>query len=336
MVVQINPASRDVVVLPPTTGVEIVREGPQGIPGEKGDVGPRGPAGDLTAEVADLRYEKRLAVQAHEAKADPHPQYLTEAEGDARFVNASGDTMTGRLTVTASANDTLVVKGTGSGGPLMIDAAAGSMGSVVWWRAGSARWYMGMATADDSFRLYKYANGGTAGTALFFNSETGAVSINTPLTVPAPTAALQAAQVTAIDATTGRLAIGGIEMGDTGWRDAISLLGNGWTATQIRMRRVGASIHIWAIGLNKANATNDAFLLFGGSAGYRPDNINGLPLTGPGTTNTTNTVVDTYAWAGDRICLRRARIPTGETASVWITYTARDPWPISLPGTPAT
>jgi hypothetical protein len=38
------------------------------------------------------------------------------------------------------------------------------------------------------------------------------------VTVPAATAATQAAQVSAIDAATGRLAIGGIEMGSTGWR----------------------------------------------------------------------------------------------------------------------
>ncbi len=37
------------------------------------------------------------------------------------------------------------------------------------------------------------------------------------------------AQVTAIAPPPGRLAIGGIEVGDTGWRNISSLLGGGWT-----------------------------------------------------------------------------------------------------------
>lgn len=41
-------------------------------------------------------------VAAHEAAADPHPQYLTEAEGDALYVNVSGDTITGNLTISGN------------------------------------------------------------------------------------------------------------------------------------------------------------------------------------------------------------------------------------------
>ena len=48
---------------------------------------------------------------------------------------------------------------------------------------------------------------------------------NTSVSVPAATAATHAAQVSARDATYGQLAIGGVEMGDTGWRTVAS-----WTA----------------------------------------------------------------------------------------------------------
>ena len=48
--------------------------GPQGEPGPQGATGPQGPAGSD----AD--------VTAHEAAPDPHPQYLTQTEGDGRYL----------------------------------------------------------------------------------------------------------------------------------------------------------------------------------------------------------------------------------------------------------
>jgi hypothetical protein len=70
-----------------------------------------------------------------------------------------------------------------------------------------------------------------------------------PLIIPAITAAGQAAQVTAFDAAVGQLAIGGVEMGDTGWRDVSSLLRTGLAKMTgsspgvARMRRLGNVIH---------------------------------------------------------------------------------------------
>lgn len=54
--------------------------------------------GALTQTDADARYATPTssttaatdAVAAHEAKADPHPQYLTPAEGDARYAPTGG------------------------------------------------------------------------------------------------------------------------------------------------------------------------------------------------------------------------------------------------------
>lgn len=46
----------------------------------------------------DTEEAARIAADAaHEAAGDPHPQYLTPAEGDAAYVNITGDTMTGQL-----------------------------------------------------------------------------------------------------------------------------------------------------------------------------------------------------------------------------------------------
>lgn len=55
---------------------------------------------------------------AHVAAADPHPIYLTQTEGDGRYVNITGDTMTGALTVNADL--------TVAGSTIDIAGAAGS------------------------------------------------------------------------------------------------------------------------------------------------------------------------------------------------------------------
>jgi hypothetical protein len=80
--------------------------------------------------------------------------------------------------------------------------------------------------------------------------QTGTVNLTTAtaVTVPAITAANQAARVTAFDAATGRLAIGGIEMGDTGWRRIDAWLGPNWIADTIgtagfQVRRIGNVVH---------------------------------------------------------------------------------------------
>jgi hypothetical protein len=51
-------------------------QGPQGVPGPTGPTGPQGPQG-VPGSDAD--------VSAHESASDPHPQYLTDERGDARY-----------------------------------------------------------------------------------------------------------------------------------------------------------------------------------------------------------------------------------------------------------
>lgn len=50
--------------------------------------------------------------------------------------------------------------------------------------------------------------------------------------------------------------------GDTGWRDIAGLLINGWTANanQVLLRRHGATVMLKLIGIDRTNATSDAFL----------------------------------------------------------------------------
>jgi hypothetical protein len=78
--------------------------------------------------------------------------------------------------------------------------------------------------------------------------------------VPAATAATHAAQVTAMDATTGRLAIGGREIGDTGWRQASDFLTAAWepvsaNETFVAIRRTGDLVHIRLIIENVSGVT---------------------------------------------------------------------------------
>jgi len=71
---------------------------------------------------------------------------------------------------------------------------------------------------------------------------TGATSVSVPAVADGATEA--AAQVTARDSGTGQLAIAGIELGDTGWRDVTSLLTNGFVMASgsFLIRRVGNTV----------------------------------------------------------------------------------------------
>jgi hypothetical protein len=84
--------------------------------------------------------------------------------------------------------------------------------------------------------------------------------------VPAGDAANEAAQITAYDAATGRIAIGAVEMGNTGWRTILqwdasgvfsvgsAFSGTGWeprtgVAGYVRLRRTGSIVTIAYVGV---------------------------------------------------------------------------------------
>ena len=117
--------------------------------------------------------------------------------------------------------------------------------------------------------------------------------------VPTANAAGEAAQVTAIDPTTGRLAIGGIEMGDTGWRDIKSTLTNGWVAGAFAIRRVGCTIWVRMQSVSAAAATSNSIILL--PVGFRTSGVwvvNHLP---PSASNAT--LIPSYWKNGNELTL---------------------------------
>ena len=95
---------------------------------------------------------------------------------------------------------------------------------------------------------------------------------NTSVSVPAATAATHAAQVSARDATYGQLAIGGVEMGDTGWRDVTADAAAALTAGTIRMKRHGNTVHVSLLGTKMAVNTTYYTL----PTGFGIDNYSGM------------------------------------------------------------
>lgn len=167
---------------------------------------------------------------------------------------------------------------------------------------------------------------------------TGATSVD----VPAISGTSQAAQVTAYDATTGRLAIGGHEIGDTGWREITSWdsggvvtgtpLGSGaaptpGTSGSVQIRRVGNLVHYLVTGVTFTGPQ-----CFTNPTNFFPDLNPAYPVAG-GAVSTANTLFtmscrstasrwDQYGGNG------------AHTRLAW-SYPCTQAWPSSLPGTAA-
>ena len=142
--------------------------------------------------------------------------------------------------------------------------------------------------------------------------------------VPAATAATHAAQVSAIDATTGRLAIGGREIGDTGWRNVSADLINGWTGT-LYLRRTGYVVKLWAqSALDGTSATDNNFYALPGE--FRPGGYEYM-ATPTGLAAWSRT----YVGAVSGLC-GSAHRNTG--LAVNHTFMTVASWPATLPGTP--
>ena len=121
---------------------------------------------------------------------DDHPQYHTDARGDARYtrlapatlgVNATADT-TNRLTVGSAAS---LFNHTGTGGhQIKVNkAAAGDTASFLFQTGFSGRAEIG-TTGDDDFHFKVSANGSVWKQAIVVDRSTGAVSLpNTPRTM---------------------------------------------------------------------------------------------------------------------------------------------------------
>lgn len=146
--------------------------------------------------------------------------------------------------------------------------------------------------------------------------------------VPAATAATHAAQVSAIDATTGRLAIGGVEIGNTGWRDISASFVNGWAlgAGRFLIRRVG--LHVQCYFENYAldgNIATDTLILTL-PAGFRCVNQRFAVVK-----LSANTVYELAVYSSGDVRLNTfgAGVYTATTPGPWATF---EGWPSSLPG----
>jgi hypothetical protein len=157
------------------------------------------------------------------------------------------------------------------------------------------------------------------------------------VTVPAATAATHAAQVSAIDAATGRLAIGGKEIGDTGWRNVSSLLLNGWTQSGgvVLLRRQGRRVTLWIAGtsnqgIDASAATSNVFLRSpsGFSLGTSPTNARYYFMDVDGVLVKTYTANDDLGASGFGTAVKVQTM--GEQ-----TWHTADAWPSTLPGTAA-
>lgn len=297
------------------------KEGPRGPEGPQGEIGPVGPPGEKgdkgdTGEVSRAELDADLALKADlasptftgnvvvpDANADGEAIAYDQANwqlGEGRVYAASFPGITFRDTDLADDQKTSIYVGsTGIFNIAQVSTSGGTKIPVQIGTAGSVN--MAAATA---------------------------------VSVPTISGANQAAQVTAYDATTGRLAIGGREIGDTGWRD-LTLL-SGWTG-KVWVRRIGGVIDFRFESLN-GQASSDT-LLWTIPYGFRPQV--GIPTTGvrasallaDSLSDPAATRKGIGAYGSSGASLRGDQ--TLAAGMGQLTYTTMNPWPTSLPGTAA-
>lgn len=176
------------------------------------------------------------------------------------------------------------------------------------------------------------------------------VGSGSSLTIPAATAATHAAQVSAIDAATGRLAIGGREIGDTGWRDITSFIHAGVlhasNAGKLLVKRNGDMVTLFTFNLWLAAGTGLVNLLDGTPGHLIPT---GFQVSGQGAFQLlhsfrSNSGVEVsnfsiysgaaLAWVSETILTSGTTTSTRPPISLMgqVTYLTSDVWPASLPG----
>lgn len=182
----------------------------------------------------------------HAARKD----YVDTADG-LRVLKA-GDAMTGDLSIGKS-SPTLNLNATGTNDTAYLRLLDG----------GVIRWTLYRDGGNGHLAISQHdAVGSPTAYPLVINSVTGAVDLTgaASVTVPAISGVNQAARVTAYDAATGRLAIGGHEVGNTGRRNITALLVNGWTASAVIIQRIGNRVSIELNNLSGAAATGQTIL----------------------------------------------------------------------------
>lgn len=234
------------------------------------------------------------------------------------FVSTTGDQMTGPLSIKSGGaklelwQSTTVDADTGRWQMVVDDVGADHAGRVIF-----------RLQADDGNRI---------GEPIVVHADGSIVLGATPnplatpaVYVPAATGAGQAAQVTAFDAATGRLAVGGHEVGDTGPRDLRSTLQNGWSALTFSARRIGPVVHVLVRGLTDGtvNSCHDFSVI-------------GSPASGSIFTMADATNVGPVVELNRVLVQGSGQFTASAAATVEMygamTWTTSDPWPAVLPG----
>lgn len=152
------------------------------------------------------------------------------------------------------------------------------------------------------------------------------VTLNSTLAT-VQTTADAAAPITAEDAPSGQLQIGGIEMGDTGWRDVSADLENGWSGDNFYIRRIGPVVHVKG-NISPTSATDATF--YTPSTGFGHTDVPGEQSYFPAM-ETTSIRQGSVGVNGIRVSAQ------GDASNQTFTfqYVTDDAWPTTLPGVAA-
>jgi hypothetical protein len=180
----------------------------------------------------------------------------------------------------------------------------------------------------------------SAGTSL--RVDVDGAEFTVPVTIPAATAATHAAQVSAIDAATGRLAIGGRRgLNDTGWRNITSLCAN-VDAGNVYIRRRGDDVELSLRDVS-FNAAPDSLSLCAAITGFTADIRSSIHFAYGDRIRSTNTsakeicVQQTSGNVLQVLTAPNATVGTAsDTYSGSVRYTAGTSSPTVLPGTQVT
>lgn len=280
------------------------------------NAGPQGPAGPI-GEVSDAELTAGLATK----------------------VSKAGDTMTGNLNLIGS-TPRLDVVGTNAADVWLTDSGSTE----------NQRKYL--IRVDTNALQIRGLTDAAANTYSFvvFRSGTGQsdFSGSSSVRVPAISGANQAAQVTAYDAATGRLAIGGHEIGDTGWRRITS-----WDAAGVvigealgslfspvagqagfaDIRRIGDVCYLRLMRLNKTHSARiQLWNTFTLPNGFRHlSAYDSGPWVAVDALTVANSWAVSFAGSNTRLDIMGPIFSMGG-ATLTLSWPAQEVWPTSLPG----
>ncbi|WNN94525.1 minor tail protein [Arthrobacter phage Lewando] len=303
-----NKAEVRITGTPPNYGLDFY------IPrGERGEIGPQGPIGptnptNLTVGVVETGPETAGATG---------PQGLKGDKGDPGGIVLGTSLGTADLNTILSAG----VYRQGSSVPANCNYPTAELGVLVVQQPSANPWLI---------QEYQPAGGiaGKQGQAFYRRTYVGTTW-----------SSWKAYNASRVDQTAGRVIYEWDDLnqreqltyGDTGWR--LLTPQNGWTASQVQLRRVGQTVHLLALQINGSAATTDAVtevLPIGFRANNWPISLRVPITTGTGVITTNVAAVDISTqtlriFGGSYTALTAHHVITS-----WVT---NDAWPTTLPGT---